>query len=98
MGALAKALMDMPVGELEAAIEGRAPTAADRRKRVRDEIGARMSSARSRPGRAVRPQMQAMSKALVASLPAIMEALGGPSSASLSGRVANLPDPTYPRR
>ena len=33
LGALTRALMDMPVGEVEAAIEGRAPTAADRARR-----------------------------------------------------------------
>ena len=38
-GALTKSLMDMPVGEMEAAIEGRPVTAADKAKRVRDEIG-----------------------------------------------------------
>ena len=36
IGALTKAVMDMPVGELEAAIENRPVTGADRNRRVRD--------------------------------------------------------------
>ena len=38
-GTLAQALMNLPIGEMEAAIEGRTPTQADRQKRVRDEVG-----------------------------------------------------------
>ena len=36
---LSRALMNMPIGELEAALAGREPTAADRTKRLSDEIG-----------------------------------------------------------
>jgi len=35
-GALTRALMDLPVGEVEAAVQGREATAADRSKKVRD--------------------------------------------------------------
>src|SRR5215210_4874106 len=38
MGAVTKSLMDLPVGEMEAAIEGRPATPADRAKRVRDSV------------------------------------------------------------
>ena len=41
--------------------------------------------------------MQAATKALVASLPAIMGALGQ-AQQELERAVANIPDPTYPRR
>src|ERR1044072_3875682 len=72
-GVLTKSLMDMPVGEIEAAIEGRPATAADKAKRVRDEIGGpeaeqHVQAEVAQSGR----QMQAMTKALVSSRPAIM--------------------------
>ncbi len=98
MGALTRALMDMPVGELEAAAQGREPTAADRSRRVRDRIGGpdaerEVEAKVAASGR----QMQAMTKALVASLPAIMASLEGVER-ELERATANLPDPTYPKR
>ena len=97
-GALTRALMEMPVGELEAAVQGRDPTPADRAKRVRDEIGGpsaerQVEAQVAQSGR----QMQAMSKALVDSLPSIMAALGDIEQ-QLERATANIPDPTYPRR
>ena len=94
---LSKALMDLPVGEFEAALEGRPATEADRRKRVRDEIGP--EGERELTAQVVRagPQMRAMQSALVASLPALMGALEGVER-ELERATANLPDPTYPRR
>jgi hypothetical protein len=97
-GALTKSLMDLPVGEIEAAVEGRPATAADKNKRVRDEIGGpeaeqRVAADVAASGR----QMQAATKALVASLPAIMGALDQ-AEKELERATANLPDPTYPRR
>lgn len=97
-GVLTKSLMDMPIGELEAAVQGRPATAVDKEKRVRDSIGGpeaeqRVQAEVAQSGR----QMQAMSKALVASLPAIMAALDQ-AEKQLERAAANLPDPTYPRR
>ena len=98
MGALTRALMDMPVGEMEAAVQGREPTAADRSRRVRDHIGGpdterEVEAKVAASGR----QMQAMSQALVASLPSILKSLEGVER-ELERATANLPDPTYPRR
>jgi hypothetical protein len=98
MGTLTRVLMDLPVGELEASVQGREPTAADRSRRVRDHLGGpdaeREVEARvAASGR----QMQAMSKALVASLPSIMKSLEGVER-ELERATANLPDPTYPKR
>jgi hypothetical protein len=97
-GVLTKSLMDLPVGEVEAAIEGRPVTPADRAKRVRDEVNdpyldQRVAAEAAQSGRT----MQAATKALVASLPAIMGALGQVQD-ELERAVANIPDPTYPRR
>jgi hypothetical protein len=98
MGGLTRALMDLPIGELQASVEGREPTEADRTRRVRDQIGgpdaARQVEAQvAASGR----QVQAMSKALFASLPALMGVLGQMEK-DLERATANLPDPTYPRR
>ena len=93
---LSKALLDLPLGEIEAAMAGRTPTDADRRKRVRDEIGPdgerELAAQVARAG----PQMRAMQKALVSSLPALMGALSGMEK-ELERATANLPDPTYPK-
>ena len=99
-GALAKAMMDMPVGELEAAVEGRPATPADRARRVRDEVAPgdadfdrRVAAETAQSGRT----MQAATKALVASLPSILASLES-VRVELEKATANLPDPTYPKR
>ena len=94
---LSKALMDLPLGEIEAALAGRTPTEADRRKKVRDEIGPDGERELAAQIAASGPQMRAMQKALVASLPAMMGALSGIGK-ELERAVANMPDPTYPKR
>lgn len=97
-GVLTRSLMDLPVGELEAAIEGRPPTAADRSRRVRDSVNdpyleQRVAGEAAQTGRT----MQAATKALISALPAVMSALGQMED-QLERAVSNLPDPTYPRR
>jgi len=98
VGALTRSLMDLPVGEVEAAIEGRPATPADRAKRVRDSVGdpdldQRVAAEAAQSGR----KMQAATRALAASLPSIMAALER-AEVELERAVANLPDPTYPRQ
>ena len=97
MGPLTKALLDMPIGELEAAVAGREATAADKAKRVRDELGPEGQRDLEATVAKAGPQMQAMQKALVASLPAIMKSMEG-LERELERATANLPDPTYPKR
>ena len=98
LGPLTKALMDMPIGEMEAVMEGREPTPADKAKRVRDEIGGPEAERELQANvAAMGPQMRAMQKALIASLPAIMSAFEGVEK-ELERATANLPDPTYPKR
>ena len=97
-GVLVKSLMDMPVGEVEAAMAGRTPTEADKRKRVRDEVGGPEAERElAAKVAASGPQMRAMQKALVSSLPAILGALQGVEK-ELERAAANIPDPTYPKR
>jgi len=98
LGPMTKVLMDMPVGEFEAIMQGREPTQADKAKRVRDEVGGPAAEAELQANvAAMGPQMRAMQKALVASLPAMMGALEGVEK-ELERATANLPDPTYPKR
>lgn len=98
MGALTKALMNMPVGEVEAAIEGRPATPADRARTVRDSVGGaaveqQVATKAAQSGRAMQAGAQAMARAL----PQIMKALDGVER-DVERAVSNLPDPTYPRR
>ena len=97
-GVLTRSLMNLPVGEIEAAVEGRPATPADRARTVRDSVGdpyldQRVAAEAAQSGRT----MQAASRALASSLPAIMAALDQ-ARTELERAAANLPDPTYPRR
>jgi hypothetical protein len=97
-GVLTRSLMNLPVGEVEAAVEGRVPTPADRARTVRDSIGdpyldQRIADQAANSGRMI----QGASKALAASLPAILQAVEG-ARGEIERAIGNLPDPTYPRR
>ena len=97
-GVLTRSLMNLPVGEMEAAIEGRPVTPADRARTVRDSVGdpyldQRIAAEAAQTGRT----MQAAGKALAASLPAIMAAIDQARD-EIERAAANMPDPSYPRR
>ena len=97
-GAVTRSLMNLPVGELEAAIENRPVTQQDRARTVGDSIGdpyieQRIAQEAAQSGRT----MQAAGKAIANSLPAIMQAIEG-ASAEIERAVANMPSPMYPRR
>ena len=101
-GAVTRSLMNLPVGEVEAAIEGRPATRADRQRTVRDSIGdpylaERVADQAAVSGRTVQVVSQAATRAIVASLPAILGAVDA-ARADIERAVGNLPDPTYPRR
>ena len=95
MEALSDALMNLPVGEVQAAVEGRAPTAQERKLTVRDvarrdHVDVRRQIAEAKP--MIRQSMKALSTAL----PAMMKSLDDMQQA-LDRAAANMPDPTYPR-
>ena len=99
-GALSRALLDLNVGEIEAAVEGRAVTQADRRRTIRD------MAARGDPNieRNIERQaatsgaaLQAGAKAIAAALPAIIDAIDR-AGADIDRATANFPQPGYPRR
>lgn len=101
-GVLTRSLMDLPVGEVEAAIEGRVPTRADRQRTVRDSIGdpyldRRIAAEAAASGRTIQVVGQAASRALAASLPSILQAVEG-ARGEIERAIGNLPSPGYPRR
>ena len=97
-GAVTRALMDMPVGEIEAAVEGRPATVADRRRTVRDTVGGPEEAARiEREVAASGAQMQVMQRALVAALPGMIAAAGEMQKA-IEQAGASLPLAGYERR
>jgi hypothetical protein len=100
MQALSKAFLNMPAGEVQAAVEGRQPTAKEKKQTVRDmgrahnpnfdrDVQQQMANAR--------PMIEQSMKALVSALPTLMQGMGAMEQ-SLERAVSNLPDPTYPKR
>ncbi|MGE5601126.1 MAG: hypothetical protein ACM3X2_06325 [Pseudomonadota bacterium] len=96
MVAMSKAFLNLPVGEVEAAVEGRQPTAADRRRTLRNETGMNERDVRQQI-EATRPAMQAGMRAVQAALPSIMKSLED-AKQELDRASANVPRPDYPRR
>ena len=98
--ALGKALLDLPVGELEAIAEGREPTAADRRRTVRDSGRAHdpdFDRDFQQQMAGAGPMIEQSMKAMAAALPAMMQGLEQARDA-LERATANMPSPTYPKR
>ena len=99
-GALSRALLDLNVGEVQAAVEGRPVTQADRRRTVRDmaargdpNIERNIERQAATSGAAI----QAGAKAIAAALPAIIDAIDRAAD-EIDRATANLPQPGYPRR
>ena len=96
MAAMSKAFLDRPIGEVEAAVEGRPATLADKRRTVRSETGMSEREIREQV-QAAKPAMQAGMKALAAALPPLLEGVSK-AQAELDRAVANVPRPDYPKR
>jgi hypothetical protein len=100
MQALSKAVLQLPVGEMKAAMEGRQASAAEKRMTVAD-LGRRkdpnFERNLERQVAQARPQIEQSLKALTAALPAMMQGLEQASKA-VERAAANMPDPTYPKR
>jgi hypothetical protein len=99
-GALTRAFMNLPVGEVQAAIEGRPATSADRNRTVRDLAGRndpyldqRIEQQAAHSGAAI----QAGARAMANTLPSIMQSIDRAAD-EIDRATANLPDPYYPRR
>jgi len=96
MQALADSFLNLPVGELQAAIEGRQATSADRRKTVRSEGKVGERELRRQIAEA-KPMMQQGMKQLSAALPAMMKSMEEMERV-VERAATNLPDPTYPKQ
>ena len=93
---LSKSMLELPVGEVEAAIEGRQPTATDKRRTVRTET--QMSERElSQHIESARPMMRGAMKAMSSALPAMMKGLEQ-AGREMEKATANLPQPGYPKR
>jgi hypothetical protein len=100
MQAMSKAFLNLPVGEIEAAAEGRPATQADRRQTIRD-LGRNANPNFERNFNQhladSRATMQATMKAFATALPAMMKGLNEAGRA-IEQATANLPSPYYPKR
>jgi hypothetical protein len=99
IGALTDALLDLKVGEFQAAIEGRKPSAADRALTVREleRRSGRDPEAIRRQIREAGPAIAKGMNALAEALPALTRALTDVEKA-VERAAANMPDPNYPKR
>ena len=93
--ALSKALLDLPVGEIEAAAQGRPVTSADRGRTVR-EVGRISERDLERQIAEARPRMRAAMQAFARALPAMTQALSE-AAEQVERATANMPQPGYPR-
>lgn len=96
MHVMTKAFLDLPVGEIEAALNGRPATAGDRRRTVRSE-GQMTEQQLKREIEEARPMMHAGMRALMTSLPAMMRGMSE-AAEQMERATANLPQPGYPKR
>ena len=100
MQSLSHALLELKVGELQAAVEGRPATAADRRLTVRD-LGRRddpnFDRRLTEQMAQVRPMVGHALKALGEVLPPMIRSFEE-AGRSIERAAANMPDPTYPKR
>jgi len=100
MQVLSKTFLELPVGQVQAALEGRAPTAAEKRLTVRD-LGRRedpnFDRNLQRQIAQSGPMVQRSMKAMADALPAMMKGFEDAGEA-LERASTSLPDPTYPKR
>ena len=100
MQALSQAFLNLPVGELEAAAQGRAATTADRNRTLR-AVGRQDNPNFERDLQAdladSRGMMQASMKAMAAALPSIMKGMSE-AGRELEKATENMPRPNYPKR
>jgi hypothetical protein len=96
MQALSQAFLNLPIGDVEAAVEGRAPTPADRTRTIRTEnpnidrdLDAQIAQSR--------PMMRQGMKAMADALPGMMKGFKD-AHKSFERALSNMPDPTYPKR
>ena len=93
---LSGAFLELPIGEVEAAMEGRQPTAADKRRTVRSESKMSERELQQKLEQS-KPMMRASLKALTAALPAMLQSMSGVAK-ELEKAATNMPQPGYPKQ
>jgi len=93
---LSKAFLSVPTGEVEAALEGRPVTPADRKRTVASETGLTERELNRKLDES-RPAMHGAQKALMAAIPAMMRGLKD-AQKEFEAATANMPQPGYPNR
>lgn len=96
IGAVTKALLDLPVGELEAAVENRPVTRQDRERTVRSVTGTDEREVNAGIEQS-KDAVIAGGRAMARTLPVIREALNK-AGEEIERATANVPQPGYPRR
>jgi len=97
---LTHALMNVRIGEARAALKGRDATPRERNQTIGDLARRDDPNFERRMHQqiaSIEPQAQRGVQAVNRALPSIMQSLGDAERA-IDRAVANLPDPTYPRR
>jgi DNA-binding PucR family transcriptional regulator len=100
MQSMSRALLDLKVGRLQAALEGRQATSADRNLTVRDLARRNDPAFEKRLQQRIaeaRPKMERSLRELNEAMPEVTEDLQR-AQRSIERAIANLPDPNYPRR
>ena len=100
MQSLSQALLDLRVGRLQAALEGRRATPSEKRLTVRDLARRDDPAFEQRLQKRIadaRPKMEQSIKALNEAVPEVAEDLQR-AQRSIERAIANMPDPNYPRR
>jgi hypothetical protein len=94
--AMSKAFLNIPVGEVQAVVEGRPVTSADRRRTIRSEtrMSERELDAKIEQSK---PMIAASQRALASAIPAMMKAMTD-AAQELERAGANIPRPDYPKR
>jgi len=93
---LSKAFLSIPTGEVEAALEGRPTTAADRTRTVASETGLTEGELKRKLDES-RPAMKGAQKALMAAIPAMMKGFAE-AQKEFEKAASNMPQPGYPKR
>lgn len=96
MQAMSKAFLALPIGEIQAAAEGREVSSADRGKTIGSETGLDQRALDRKIAEA-KPAMEAGMKAMADALPVIAKSVGDARDA-IERAAANMPRPDYPNR
>ena len=100
LDAVTDALLDVKVGKLKAAIDGRPPAPGERQLTLRDVAGAKDPNFEANLHRTIaqaRPLVRQGIRTVDETLPQVVQGVQQASRA-LERATANLPDPSYPQR